>query len=205
MESDNSKPPRRRSVILGGGQQTLAVVLVLLLVIAFAKRGDPSLGILSPLVVIGIGLYLYFRIAKYLFGRVGPWVAGLTLIIGIACFVAIQYQAFQRHEDLVERLAKYDEVTISRSSALPTSSVYRISFKNNIDDETVESVIAMPEFANVAYVFFDAPKITDRGLRAVSDLKLEYIYIGVPEISDEAIADFEDEHPKCSVIVSSHR
>jgi hypothetical protein len=205
MESDNSKPPQRRSVVLGGGQQTLAVVLVLLLVIAFAKRGDTSLGILSPLVVIGVGLYLYFRVAKYLLGRAGPWVAGLTLIMGIACFVAIQYQALQRHEALVERLAQYDEITISRSNALPTSSVYRISFENNVDDEAVESVIAMPEFANVADVFFDAPQITDRGLRAVSHLKLEHLYIGVPEITEEAIAEFEEEHPKCRVIVSSHR
>ncbi|MDB5347023.1 MAG: hypothetical protein JWP89_5400 [Schlesneria sp.] len=205
MESDNSKPPQRRSVILGGGRQTLAVVLVLLLVIAFAKRGDPSLGILSPLVVIGVGLYLYFRVAKYLLGRAGLWIVVLTVVLGVVSFGFVQYQAFLRYEELVERLAQYDEITIMQHNGLPTSPVDQISFKNDVDDEAVEKVIAMPEFANVSHIYFDASKITDRGLRAVSHLKLEYIYIGVPEISEEAIAEFEEEHPKCSVIVSSHR
>jgi hypothetical protein len=205
MEKVNSKPPQRRSVIIGGGQQTLAVVLVLLMVIAFAKRGDPSLGILSPLVVIGIGLYLYFRVAKSLLGRVGPWIVALTVVLGVVWFGFVQYQASLRYEELVERLAQYDRVAIMQYGALPTSLVEQISFKNDVDDEAVEKVVAMPEFASVSHIIFDAPKITDRGLRAVSHLKLEYIYIGVPEISDEAIAEFEDEHPKCSVIVSSHR
>lgn len=112
MENDNSKPPRRRSIILGGGQQTLAIVLVLLLVIAFAKRGNPSLGVLSPLVIIGIGFYVYLRLAKYLLGRAGPWVAALTLILAVAAFGFVQYQAIQRYDELVERLAKYDEITV---------------------------------------------------------------------------------------------
>ena len=205
MEIDSSKPPRRRSVTLGGGQQTLAVVLALVLVIAFAKRGEPSLGIISPLVVIGILLYLYLRIAKYALGRAGPWAAVLTVILGVVWFGFVQYQASVRFDELVERLGKYDEVNIMQHGGLPTSKVDQISFSNDVDDETVEKVVSMPEFVNVSYIYFKAPKITDRGLKALSHLKLVYLYIGVPEISDEAIAEFEDEHPECRVIVASDR
>lgn len=63
----------------------------------------------------------------------------------------------------------------------------------------------MPEFANVSYVYLEAPNLTDRGLKAVSHLKLEYIYIRSPEISDEAIVELQDGHPKCAVIVASDR
>jgi len=205
MENDNSNPPRRRSMVLGGGQQTLAIVLVLLLVIAFARRGDPSLGVLSLLAVLGIGFYLYFRLATYLLGRPGPWVATITLILAVTWFGVVQYQAFQQYDKLVERLTKYDEITIRQHGILGTSPIAQISFTNDIDDETVEQVIAMPELAKVSYVYLKAKNITDRGLKAVSHLNLEYIYVASPDISDEAIDEFQESHPKCAVIVPSDR
>lgn len=196
MAQDKPDPPRPRPFVLGGGKEALAIVVML------ALSGIAPI-FLPALVFLTVTFAIYWLVrASFHFGRVVGWGAVVALSLLFAGFGVAQYQALQRYEALEAHLSRYDKVIIRQHGILPTSPVDQVSFKNNVSDDILEQVIQMRELANVTHVFLDETGITDRGLRALHQLKrLEYVYIDSPLITEAAVLEFEAERPDCRVIV----
>jgi hypothetical protein len=110
------------------------------------------------------------------------------------------YWKERSHAALLDRLAKYGEVTV-QWEYLPLPHVYQLSVGTGVTNDDLREIVSMPEFKDVTRLYLKSHDLTDASLRDVHLFNsLEHVLIDSDNITDDTIIDFEARHPACRVI-----
>ncbi len=180
----------------GGRRELLAMVVLFVLLTSIGPTARP----MFLLIATSFAVWWYFRTAFRFGKRVG---IAATVLFSLVCAtgIGIQYSAYRKNVQLEEQLSSYNTVQIQRWSVWPTSAIYQVSFEDNVSDQDIAAVCKIPELRTVSHVFIENCRATDLSLDTIATFdQLSYICIESDIISDEAITEFEQLYPNCTVI-----
>lgn len=192
--NDSTSPAKKAST---GARALLHVMGIVVLLLVLVPR--PTIGLPLAAIAAVVGLAYLVR-WSFRWGRVfGGTVCAVVLLVVVG-FTVAAVSTYQTHQQLLAKLAQHKHASV-RWELLPYPFVDQLSVSGSVDDDDLRGMIEMPELQLLQKLHLESDNLTDACLKDVAGMReLRFLFIDVRAITDEAILDFERDHPDCRVI-----
>ncbi|PQO37112.1 hypothetical protein C5Y96_08110 [Blastopirellula marina] len=192
---NDSVPPAKKAST--GFRALRNVVGIIILLLVLVPR--PTIGLPLAAIAAFVGV-IYLAQRSFRWGRVFGGIVCAVLLLVVVGFTVVAVSAYQSHQQLLAKLAEHRHASVG-VALWPYPFVDRLSVSGSVRDDDLRSMIEMPELQLLQKLHLESDNLTDACLKDVGGIRdLQLLFIDVRAITDEAILDFERDHPDCRVI-----
>lgn len=192
--NDSTPPAKKASTGVRALRNAVGIIILLLILVP-----RPAIGLPLAAIAVFVGL-IYLVRQSFRWGRVFGGIVCAVLLLVVVGFTVAAGSAYQSHQQLLAKLAQHKHASVG-VEWLPYPFVDRLSVSGSVDDDDLRGMIEMPELQLLQELYLESDNLTDACLKDVAGIRdLRFLFIDVRAITDEAILDFERDHPDCRVI-----